>query len=285
VHTQPDAGIKYVNVELHRVGGRQRFEFIVEEPGFRADYRGVDFQAVLADRSGTDVTREQLHGILEAMPCCVMGPDLETPGDPLNIVVIGPPQRFFYPFARRGWDITETIHGNSTWRTIQSSLFGSDYSTSPVSPLFYEGRPQDIALQKARSSVDERNHLRLWLTPYRVEGLSVWVGQISRDIGVRLSSRTFVTHKIDPDVDETRDYLLQDLLLSDGLGAIGYVDGVGRATQDSPRFNYTRDPYFTDGLRVVLVLRGDAIHDATPELLDWKWPVVVDPEDIGIKPQ
>ena len=35
-------------------------------------------------------------------------------------------------------------------------------------------------------------------------GKPVWVGQISRDIGSRLTihSSTFTTHKIDPDVDD-----------------------------------------------------------------------------------
>jgi hypothetical protein len=111
------------------------------------------------------------------------------------------------------------------WRTIGSSLFRSRYRTSPVSPLFYDGRRQDIALQKARGTVDERNHLRLWLTPLTYGGKEVWIGQISRDIGVRLSSRTFVTHKIDPQVDEASDYLAQDLLLSGSLAALGYVKG------------------------------------------------------------
>jgi hypothetical protein len=275
VHTRLDRGIKYVNVELQRVAGRERFEFLVEEPGFSADYRGNESHLRRQGGEGRAVTRDELRALLEAMPCCVLGPDHETGGDPLNIVIIGLPGHTFFPFARRGWDVTETIDGGSTWRTIKSSVFGSNYRTSPVSPLYYDGRQQDIALQKARGTVDERNHLRLWHTPYRLEGHVVWVGQISRDIGVRMSSKTFVTHKIDPDVDETRDYLLQDMLLSRSLRAIGYVTGVGTAAQDAPRYNYTLDPYFTDGHRVVLWVSDDTDRDSTPELLDWRWPVPI----------
>jgi hypothetical protein len=55
-----------------------------------------------------------------------------------------------------------------------------------------------------------------------------------------------VTHKIDPDVDETRDYLVQDLLRSQYVKRIGYVEGVGSADISRPRFNYTGDPYWTD---------------------------------------
>ena len=49
------------------------------------------------------------------------------------------------------------------------------------------GRPQDLALQKARDNIHQRNHLRLWLSPMRYHGKQVWVGQISRDIGSRLT--------------------------------------------------------------------------------------------------
>ena len=71
------------------------------------------------------------------------------------------------------------------------------------------GRAQDLALQKARDNIHQRNHLRLWLSPMRYHGKQVWVGQISRDIGSRLTihSPTLTTHKIDPDVDEARTAL------------------------------------------------------------------------------
>jgi len=171
-----------------------------------------------------------------------------------------------------GWDLTETMRGDTTWRTIKSSLFGSKYRTSPISPLYLFDRPQDIALQKARGNVDERNHLRLWLAPVMVEGKNVWVGQISRDIGVKLSRKTFITHKIDPMVDEARFYITLDLMGSQSLRSVGYVEGVGYSGREAPRRNYTEDPYYTDGLRVVLVL-GDARYALDElEYLPWEKP-------------
>ncbi|HCU54426.1 MAG TPA: hypothetical protein DIC36_09200, partial [Gammaproteobacteria bacterium] len=67
----------------------------------------------------------------------------------------------------------------------------------------------------------ERNHLRLWLAPVTLAGQNVWVGQISRDIGVRFSSKTFVTHKIDPIVDEARLYISLDIAAAQSLRAVG----------------------------------------------------------------
>jgi hypothetical protein len=67
-----------------------------------------------------------------------------------------------------------------------------------------------------RQTINERLHLRLWLTPLRFQDKPVWIGQISRAIGVRFTLRTWnlTTHKIDPDVDDARDYVLDDLMES-----------------------------------------------------------------------
>ena len=98
-----------------------------------------------------------------------------------------------------------------------------------MSALYLFGRPQDIALQRTRHSINERIHLRLWLSPLSFAGCPVWVGQVSRDIGVRftLTTLNLTTHRIDPDVDESRDYVSEDLTLAGLVRAAGYVAGVG----------------------------------------------------------
>lgn len=108
----------------------------------------------------------------------------------------------------------------------------------------------------------------------RFEGKPVWIGQISRDIGVRwtLKERAIVTHKIDPDVDETRDYLRQDLWYSQGLLKFAYVKGVGAAPISEPRQNLTGDPYFTDGYRAVLWVSNDPIAMENVEFVEWEIP-------------
>ena len=177
------------------------------------------------------------------------------------------------PFLRQGWDGTETIRFRTVFGTVVSSLFRSTYKNSPVSALYLFDRPQDLALQKARHSVDERNHLRLWIAPVRFEGNNVWVGQISRDIGVRLTRKTLTTHKIDADTDDARFYLIQDLLGSGTLARFGYTNGVGYASREAPRRNFTGDPYFTDGLRAVFFLgRNHVEYDEIDWLTHWEDP-------------
>jgi hypothetical protein len=173
----------------------------------------------------------------------------------LNLVVIGPFATLLGAFAAR-WDESETITLATCWRTARSFLIGTQYRYSPVSALYLFGRCQDIALQRARRSINERLHLRLWASPWSFRGERVWVGQVSRDIGVRFTPRTWnlTTHRIDPEVDESRDYVLEDLIASERVEAAGYVDGVDPAPAAAPRRNLCGDPYFTDGKRVVILL-------------------------------
>ncbi len=272
VYTNLDPGAKAFAVELIGEGDIRTFEFVQIVPGLKADFNRVDFKNLYSESEIEDLDLDGLKRYLEQLPCCALGGDRETPGDPLNFVVIGAGEHMLATLVRRGWDLTETTRRSTAWRTVASSLFGWKYRTSPISPLYVFGRPQDIALQKARHSVDERNHLRLWLAPVTLDGQNVWIGQISRDIGVKLSSKTFVTHKIDPVVDEARLYVTLDIAASQSLRAMGYVEGVGYSDREAPRYNYTKDPFYTDGLRVVLFLSESRQRLDQIERLDWAQP-------------
>ncbi|MHC4136455.1 MAG: hypothetical protein ACYTDU_12265 [Planctomycetota bacterium] len=70
-------------------------------------------------------------------------------------------------------------------------------------------------------------------------------------------------------MDESRTYLLQDLFYSGHLAAFGFVEGAGAAGPDAPRENHTGDPYFTDGLRLVVFLRTEETAVSEVRFLDW----------------
>ncbi|MGA8196266.1 MAG: LssY C-terminal domain-containing protein, partial [Acetobacteraceae bacterium] len=166
---------------------------------------------------------------------------------------------------------TEEKWAGSIWRMMTAALSGDRYPYAPVSDLYLFGRPQDLALQKARDNIHQRNHLRLWLSPIRYHDKRVWVGQVSRDIGSRLTihSPTFTTHKIDPDLDTARAALSEDMVYSQNLTKSGLVNGVGAAPPNAARENLTTDPYYTDGFRVVLVFDRRPTPITEIELFDW----------------
>jgi hypothetical protein len=94
------------------------------------------------------------------------------------------------------------------------------------------------------------------MTPLRYQSQPVWIGQVSRDIGVRFTWRTWnlTTHRIDPDVDEAREYVVEDLMQVGRLEMAGYVPGAPTCDRAAPRRNLTGDPYYSDGKRAVVFL-------------------------------
>ena len=259
IFTRIDQGTKSFNVDVIDQDDHFRMSFFVPVPGLRLDHYRVDWTSLYTEEEIHDVDLDDLMTSLEALPCCVTDKKGKNNGDPLNLVMIGDLKDVYYALMRAGWDETETIYSASLWKTFKSAVTGSEYRYSPVSALYVYGRAQDAALQKSRTSINKRNHLRLWLTPMRYSDKPVWIGQISRDIGVRMTWKTITTHKIDPNVDETREYLLEDLAYAQSMTGFGYVGGVGAAPFDEPRGNLTGDPYFTDGLRIVLFVSAEAV--------------------------
>ena len=272
IFSQLDEGTKAFNVDVIGESGLSTFTFFIPVPGLRLDHRTIDWKNLYPADQFRDLSTDELIEQIEAETCCTTDKKNKGTGDPVNLVVIGNLEDVYYTFVRAGWDETETVHKGSTWKTITSFIGGGEYRYSPVSGLYVFGRPQDVAFQKARDNIHERNHLRLWVSPYRYEGKLVWLGQISRDIGVRFTKKTITTHKIDPDVDETREFLLENLAYSQALAKIAYLGGVGAAPIDQPRGNLTGDPYFTDGFRLVLWVSSGPVDIADIEWEIWRIP-------------
>jgi LssY C-terminus len=272
--TTLDQGVKYVNLELIGAGAQQvrRFSFLAPVPGLRIDYQAVHWDKLYPPGEILDLDEAGLRAWLEKMPACTKGGDQKTDADPVNFVLIGSHETVFAALVRRGWHVTEVVSLSSVWDMAKSSMFDTRFAYAPVSPLHFFGRRQDLALQKPRGDVNQRNHLRLWLAPVRLNGTPVWIGQISRDIGVRLTHKTGTTHKVDPDMDDTRWYLLQDMFFSEGLARLAWVKGGVAATPQAPLHNYTGDPYFTDGLRLVMWLSDQPVGYHQVEIVPWATP-------------
>jgi len=85
--------------------------------------------------------------------------------------------------------------------------------TPPVSDLFWNGRPQDMAFQLPGNLL-QRSHIRWWNAGVNKEGKQVWVGALSFDDGLTLTPyRGIITllHRINPDVDAERDRLAKSI--------------------------------------------------------------------------
>lgn len=274
VFTHQSLGRKTIKIVLADEEGivhGKTYTFHPEIPGLQAEHRSNVVATVMSALQPVECDDDRLRLELQKLPRATTSKTGWKEGDPMNLVVIGTVEDLS-AFVDCGWTLTERLTFGSAWRTFKSSFFKREYDYSPISHLYYSGRPQDISFQKVRSSINQRNHLRLWVTPLRYQGKPVWIGQVSRDIGVRWTWRTptLTTHKINPNVDETRRYLMQDV--ASNCRWWSHVKGVEPAPPHSPRKNLTGDPYFTDGLRVVMEITCDPTNGGEPTYKRWEAP-------------
>lgn len=249
-----------------------RFDFALPLPDGDFDYERLDTSRIFGDQSLPNLTLDELRSTLEQLPCCATDADGQREGDPLNIVIVGDTSDVLNSLSRSGWSFTHRIDFRSIRREVGAAIAGSAYPVAPVSSLYVFGRKQDVALQRARRSIAQRNHMRLWLAPYRFEDRPVWIGQVSRDIGVKVTpkSPTLTTHIIDPQVDATREYLFHSLIAEGFVDRFGFVKGSAAGTPSEPRMNLTGDPYFSDGLRLVVILAHEPVTPDRIRSLLWE---------------
>jgi hypothetical protein len=272
VLTPRHEGGRYLTVDLARSGELLEFGFSLPVGDGEFDYEALHPKRIYASENLPDLTLEELRARVREIPCCATDKKGQRKGDPLNVVLVGEIDEVLGALARGGWSFTHRLTASAARRLIGAALTGNTYAVAPVSPLYLFGRRQDFALQRARNTVFQRNHVRFWLAPYRFNGRSIWVGQVSRDVGVKLTARskTLTTHVIDPEVDEAREYLLQSLLVGGAVEKYGFAAGIPPATVDDPHTNLTNDPYFTDGLRLVAVVSPSAtIPPDESQRLNW----------------
>jgi hypothetical protein len=230
IFTHLDLGTKDFNVDLFGGDHRVRtFTFFIPVPGLRVDHREVDWESLYSKNEIVSYNEAGLRKVLEDLPCTATVSEPNTPF---------------------------------------TDIFPWQYRYVPVLPLYLYGRHQDAAFRKIRETANERNQLRLWLSPMMLDGTNVWVGQISRIV------RRFTVEKfrIEPDVDEVRAYIFQDLLYSQVLAKYAYVKGVGATPMSKPRISLHDDPYFTDGNRIVLWISGDPVSFSEVEFVKWQVP-------------
>jgi hypothetical protein len=272
VFTHLDRGTKAFNVDvLGEYKDLRSFTFFVSVPGLRVSHSRVDITSLYSeDEMVTYDDDQSLRKGLESLLCCTSNEDNTEQGAPLNLVIIGKNQDLHRALIRSGWTETEALSGKAATARSKPSILGDKYAV--VSPLYVYGRPQDAAFTKARKAIRGRSILRLWLTPMQVQEESVWIGQVSRKVGVRSASRPDLTYRIDPALDDARGSFLQNMWYSQGLARYGFVKGVKASPISEPRLDLKGDPYITDGYRAVLWPSSRPISLTKVKFVQWEFP-------------
>jgi len=82
-------GVRWMDVAIIGENTAEFFEFIIEVPGFKADFHKLEDVVIYAEEDYTDLDEDQLLKWIETQPAFVTNKDGSKTGDPLNLIVIG----------------------------------------------------------------------------------------------------------------------------------------------------------------------------------------------------
>lgn len=162
--------------------------------------------------------------------------------DPVNIILIGTREQLEQAFKKIGWEKADKLNLRSTQKMIRKFLFNRPYPRAPFSNLYLFGRKQDVGFQQEiNNSPRKRHHIRFWAVntdkeidptdikfwtkkqKIKVDRNFMWVGAGVEDIGFAFSQLTYqLSHKIDPNVDRERKYILDLIKQKKCVGKITY---------------------------------------------------------------
>ena len=182
------------------------------------------------------------------------------PGDMVNFALLGTEAQVESAFRHAGWVAVDKNVGDAIMHGLLATLGHEAYTEMPMSTLYLFGRPQDLSFARADplQVVSQRHHLRAWRTGQTIGGEPLWVGSATHDIGLERDSRSKaeggggITHRIDPDVDLERQFLLQS------FDATGGFDSAALLTPASPLRNArtaTGGSFHSDGRVLVMAVK------------------------------
>jgi len=140
--------------------------------------------------------------------------DAGTEGDRVNFVIFGGEDQVKKALLSMGWVIVDRSVKDTIIRGGLGVLSGEAYLTMPMSELKMFGRAQDYGFAHSEpiQTVKSRHHFRIWKAPFQAGDWTVWVGAGTHDIGFDRDQRNGkITHKIDPDTNQERDYIGESL--------------------------------------------------------------------------
>jgi hypothetical protein len=260
VFTHAEPGTKAFNVDVHFIPNEApnaHFAFFVQVPGFKPDHAEVEFASLYGPDEILDLTGREFRERLRAMPCCTENRNGTAQGRPVNLFLVG-----------EGRDVLKALL-RSKW--IENSLNISDIYLNNID--YYFERPPDAVFRKIRYEGSSRNELTLWMAPWRIDGKPLWLGHVKHAI-TRLYGvgEYFFGVRLDPDADEGRNFLFQDLWYSQALESYAFTRSGDPVDSDEPRSDFSGQPWFSDGFSTVLWVSPEPVSLTKTRNRGWQEP-------------
>lgn len=258
VFTNATIGTKAFNVDIFSYVNTivyEHFTFFVDVPGFKPDHAEVDFKNIYGANEYKNLDVDGFREYLTTLPCCTVNSDNSGQGQPVILLFVSSGQDLLRALLRAGWK-------ESSYQRDDSFLNATDY---------YFDRPPDAIFRKTRDKTTERNEMGMWLMPVSVNGEAVWAAQVKHAIGRRYEiGEMFFGIRQDPDVDDGRNYLLQDMWYSQALKQYGWSITGMTVPKSEPLVDFNNNAWFSDGLRLVLWVSGEPVSLQETRNLEWE---------------
>jgi dienelactone hydrolase len=175
-------------------------------------------------------------------------------GDRVNFVLIGSQDQVQAALKAAGWVVVNKTDKEAILGGLFASLSKETYVTMPMSTLQLFGRDQDFGYAQADPLrvVASRHHFRIWKVPESLDGQTVWAGAGMHDIGFARDERNNgITHKIDPNSDNERDYIRDSLTQT---GMVVKTDYITPSHPITAAKTATGSEYTSDGRTLLVYL-------------------------------
>jgi hypothetical protein len=154
-------------------------------------------------------------------------PEGGNPGDLINFAIVGTQEQVTNALKDAGWLQADKTNKDAVVSALLATLQKNSYMTVPMSILYLFGRPQDFGYERTDPVLvaAQRHHFRIWNSPLSTPQQAIWVGSGTHDIGIEKDQRSAnaITHKIDQDVDNERDFIGATLQQAGWVQAMDYM--------------------------------------------------------------
>ncbi len=196
---------------------------------------------------------DQLKTLVAQQPYRTVALKPPDPSDMTNLMFIGTKDQVEQAFKEAGWFASDPLGRASTYHTAQAIIENRGYDEAPMSVLTLDGKPPDMTYEKQNNTFASRHHIRFWQMPQTFAGKPVFVAAATHDIKIYYSKTSrSITHGIDPDIDNERTKVANDMLFAGNVEAFSLVD---RKNIPADISNATGDHLKTDDKIAVIEFR------------------------------
>ncbi len=198
---------------------------------------------------------DTLTSLVASLPYRTVALKPPAPSDLTNLLLIGSKEEIEAAFKDAGWFPADPQGRASTYHTAQAIIENRGYDEAPMSVLTLNGTPPDLTYEKQNNTFASRHHIRLWQMQQTFAGKPVFVAAATHDIKIYFSrtSRS-ITHGIDPDIDNERTKVVNDMLFTGRAQATALIE---RTNIPKDISNATGDQLKTDDKIAAVEFKGD----------------------------